>query len=72
MQPDTPGVDRLFRCFDPLSRHLTEATKNANCFEECNVFGNGKCELSAIQEGPESEKEVEIFGKETCKTLRQY
>ena len=26
-------------------------TKNANCFEECNVFGNGKCELSAIQEG---------------------
>ena len=23
-------------------------TKNANCFEECNVFGNGKCELSAI------------------------
>ena len=35
----------------PLSRHLTEATKKANCFEECNVFGNGKCELSAIQEG---------------------
>ena len=26
-------------------------TKNANCFEECNVFGNGKCELSAIEEG---------------------
>ena len=26
-------------------------TKNGNCFEECNVFGNGKCELSAIQEG---------------------
>ena len=26
-------------------------TKNANCFEECNVFGNGKCELSAIQDG---------------------
>ena len=43
--------DHLFRCFDPLSRHLTEATKNANCFEERNVFGNGKCELSAIQEG---------------------
>ena len=30
---------------------MTEATKNANCFEECNVFGNGKCELSVIQEG---------------------
>ena len=26
-------------------------TKNANCFEECNVFGNEKCELSANQEG---------------------
>ena len=26
-------------------------TKNANCFEECNVFGKGKCELSAIEEG---------------------
>ena len=25
-------------------------TKNANCLEECNVFGNGKCELSAVQE----------------------
>ena len=35
-----------------LSRHLTvRITKNAKCFEECNVFGNGKCELSANQEG---------------------
>ena len=25
-------------------------TKNANCFEECHVFGNGECELSANQE----------------------
>ena len=44
--------DRLFRCSrSPVTPcHLTEAMKNANCFEECNVFGNGKCELSAIQE----------------------
>ena len=28
-----------------------DSAKNADCFEECNVFGNGKCELSAIQEG---------------------
>ena len=28
-----------------------DCAKNANCFEECNVFGNGKCELSAVQEG---------------------
>ena len=38
--------------------------KNANCFEECNIFGYGKCELSVIQEGPE--KEVQIFGKESA------
>ena len=24
---------------------------NANCFEESNVFGNGKCELNTVQEG---------------------
>ena len=32
----------------PLDR---STTKNANCFKERNVFGNGKCELSALQEG---------------------
>ena len=26
-----------------------DSAKNANCFEECNVFGNGKCELNAIK-----------------------
>ena len=53
-----PEIRSLFRCSDPLSRHLTEATKNANCFEECNVlfifffiYVQRKCELSAIQEG---------------------
>ena len=44
-------------------------TKNANCSEEWNVFGNGKCEISANQE---RRNEVQIFGKEKCKTLRQY
>ena len=52
--------DRLFRCFDPLSRHLTEVKRSrrvrifwqiAKCFEKCNVFGKGKCELSATYEG---------------------
>ena len=28
-----------------------DSAKNANGFEECNVFGNGKCELNAIKEG---------------------
>ena len=35
----------------PFDRGKTKSanfTKNRNCFEECNVFGNGKCELSAI------------------------
>ena len=27
-----------------------DSAKNANCFEERNVFGNGKCELNAIKE----------------------
>ena len=43
--------DRLLCCFDPLSITPFDSAKNANCFEKCNVFGNGKCELSAIQEG---------------------
>ena len=42
--------DRLLCCFDPLSITPFDSAKNANCFEKCNVFGNGKCELSAIQE----------------------
>ena len=43
--------DRLLSCFEPLSITPFDSAKNANCFEKCNVFGNGKCELSAIQEG---------------------
>ena len=35
----------------PVTPFDSSKTKNANCFEECNVFGNGKCKLSAIQEG---------------------
>ena len=42
-------------------------TKNANYFEECNVFGNGECELSAIQEG---RNWGDIFGQGKCKTLQ--
>ena len=43
--------DRLLCCFDRLSITPFDSAKNANCFEKCDVFGNGKCELSAIQEG---------------------
>ena len=44
-------------------------TKNANCFEECNVFGNGKCDSSPFKR---AETEVQTFGKEKCKTHRQF
>ena len=78
--------DRLLCCFDRLSITPCGSAKNANCFEECNVFGNGKCELSAIQEGKYSganflarksakllaNTKVHIFGKEKCKTHRQF
>ena len=50
MQPEIRSFVLLLRSpvtpFDSGARF----TKNANCFEECNVFGNGKCELSAIQD----------------------
>ena len=35
----------------PCHASWQSKTKNGNCFEECNVFGNEKCELSAIQDG---------------------
>ena len=43
--------DRLLCSFDPLSITPFDSAKNANRFEKCNVFGNGKCEFSANQEG---------------------
>ena len=61
-----------FPVTQPFDRGKTKSanfTKNGNCFEECNVLGNGKCELSAIQEG---KTKVQIFGKEKCKTHRQF
>ena len=41
--------DRVLCCFDPLSITPFDSAKNTNCFEKCNVFGNGKFELSAFQ-----------------------
>ena len=69
----------------PVTPFDRSKTKNANCFKECNVFGSGKCELSAIQDGRKRCKflarksaklfantKVPIFGKEMCKTHRQF
>ena len=48
------AVGNSIVCFGS-SIHVTPVeratTKSANCLEECNVFDNGKCELSAIWEG---------------------
>ena len=48
MQPEIRSFVSVLRSHvTPFDR---SKTKKANCFEECSVFGNGKCELSAIQE----------------------
>ena len=61
------------------------AANDAYCFEECNVFGNGKCELSAIQEGRKrcrflarksaklfANTKVHIFGEESAKLIANF
>ena len=37
--------------FDRGKTRSANFTKNGKCFEECNAFGKGKFELSAIYEG---------------------
>ena len=44
-------------------------TKNANCFEQCNVLATESVNSAPIKR---RETKVQIFGKEKCKTLRQY
>ena len=41
-----------------------DSAKNANCFEECNVFGNGSVNLAPFKRG---ETKVQSFGKESAK-----
>ena len=72
-------VQPEIRPFDSVLRSLVtpfdkSKTKNENCVEERNVFGNGKCGLSAIQEGRNSGEitKVDIFGKERCKMHCQF
>ena len=50
MQPEIRSFALLLR--SPVNHAMwCDSAKNANCSEKCNVFGNGKCELSANQEG---------------------
>ena len=51
-----------------LSRHLTEAKRKCELLLRVQRFGNGKCELSTIQEG---RKKCHFFGKEKWKTIHQ-
>ena len=48
-QPEIQSFVSVLR--SPVTPFDRSKTKNANCFEERNVFGNGKCDLSALQEG---------------------
>ena len=46
------------------------AANYAYCFEECNIFGNGKCELSAIHEGRKRCKFWQGKGQNSLPILR--
>ena len=48
-QPEIRSFVSVLR--SPVTPFDRSKKKNAKYFEELNVFGNGKCELSAIQEG---------------------
>ena len=73
VQPEIRSFVSVLR--SPVTPFDRSKTKNANCFEERNVFGNGKCELSALQEGLRckflarksaklfANTKVQIFGK---------
>ena len=85
VQPEIRSFVSVFRY--PVTLFDISKTKNANCSKECNVFGSGKCSLSAMQEGRKRKRckflvrkraklfanaSVHIFGKEKCKTHRQF
>ena len=49
MQPEVRSF--CFGASIPCHAFDRSKTKNANCFGKRNLFGNGKCELSPLQEG---------------------
>ena len=74
-----PPFNRLFRCFDPLSCHLTEVrktiaksanyTKNANCFEAA-MFLQRKLWTRRHLRG--EKLRCKIFGKESAKLFANF
>ena len=67
VQPEIRSFVSVLR--SPVTPFDRSKTKNANCFEERNVFGTESVISAPFKRG---ETKVQIFGKEKCKTLRQY
>ena len=62
--------DRLFRCFDPLACHLTEAKRRMGTVSKSATFL--ATEIVSSAPFKRGETKVQFFGKETCKTHRQF
>ena len=62
--------DRLFRCFDPLSRHLTEAKRRMGTVSKSVTF----LATESVNSAPfkRGETKVQVFGKEKCKIHRHF
>ena len=83
VQPEIQSFVSVFRSpFTPFERRKT---KNANCFEERNDFGNGnvnsapskgeklRCKFLARKRAKLfANTKMQIFGKERCKIHRQF
>ena len=65
-----PEIRSFVRCFDPLSRHLTEAKRRMRTVSKSATFFETESVNSALFK--RGETKVKILGKEKCKTLRQY
>ena len=68
MQPEIRSFVSVLR--SPVTPFDRSKTKNANCSEERNVLAT-----ESVNSAPFSKREeinVQIFGKEKCKTLRHY
>ena len=70
-------VDRFFRCFDPLSRDLTEVKRSQRVKILRRMRTVSKSAMFLAKESVTSapfkrgETNMQIFAKEKCKTLRQ-
>ena len=67
VQPEIRSFVSVLR--SPVTPFDKSKTKDANCFEERNVLATESVNSAPFKRG---ETKVQIFGKEKCKTLRQY